>query len=267
MEVQKQLRRVKTPRVNIQYDVEDLGAVTQHSLPFRFNLVGFADEDAIQFQMLSDIEIDLCCIDAELYLDLVSLEDVVRKDFAAICIINIDRIDIQSIEKQLPIYSKQSGTVFILTHEPQMPLLHQWVQSLCQQFKTHGWLSTVSPLPAGVEARYAAPVHLLESIQLPAFLSAARIHQTLIHVMNNQRGVFKTVEALERHLNNWVAQYILLDRNSSSTVTAQYPLLTGKVELQSLNFSQFRLSGTLSVMLNHGFPNGADVLFKLRACT
>ncbi len=72
------------------------------------------------------------------------------------------------------------------------------------------------------------------SSQLPYLLAASRFAHYLKAIMRDKIGSFMTRENVERYLNNWVANYVLLNDNASQASKAQYPLREARVDVYDI---------------------------------
>ena len=66
---------------------------------------------------------------------------------------------------------------------------------------------------------------------LPYVLAASRFAHYVKAIMRDKIGSFMTREDVERYLNNWVADYVLINDNASQEVKAQYPLREARVDV------------------------------------
>lgn len=67
------------------------------------------------------------------------------------------------------------------------------------------------------------------SSQLPYMLCASRFAHYIKVMMRTKIGSFMTRDNVEKYLNNWIAQYILLDDEAPQAVKASYPLRAANV--------------------------------------
>ena len=75
----------------------------------------------------------------------------------------------------------------------------------------------------------AATANARLSSMLPYILSASRFAHYIKVIMRERIGSFMTRGNVETFLNQWIAQYILLDDDAPQEVKAAYPLREGKV--------------------------------------
>jgi len=69
------------------------------------------------------------------------------------------------------------------------------------------------------------------SAQIPYILAASRFAHYLKAIARDKVGSFASRESLEKFLNNWIANYVLLDDNASQEAKAQLPLRQARVEV------------------------------------
>jgi len=69
------------------------------------------------------------------------------------------------------------------------------------------------------------------SAMLPYVLAASRFAHYVKAIMRDKIGSFMTREDVERHLNNWIADYVLINDNATQEVKAQYPLREARVDV------------------------------------
>lgn len=67
------------------------------------------------------------------------------------------------------------------------------------------------------------------SATLPYLLAASRFAQYVKVIMRHKVGSFLTRANVEAYLNNWIANYVLLDDNPSQEINATYPLRAASV--------------------------------------
>jgi type VI secretion system protein ImpC len=53
-------------------------------------------------------------------------------------------------------------------------------------------------------------------------------------MMRDKIGSFASKSSVELFLNNWIAQYVLLDDNASQEAKAQYPLREARIEVAEI---------------------------------
>ena len=69
------------------------------------------------------------------------------------------------------------------------------------------------------------------SSQLPYILAASRFAHYIKAIMRDKIGSFMTRENVEKYLNTWVANYVLLNDNASQASKAEYPLREARVDV------------------------------------
>lgn len=74
-----------------------------------------------------------------------------------------------------------------------------------------------------------ANAHL--SSQLPYILAASRFAHYIKVMMRDKVGSFLSREDVEAYLNNWIADYVLVNTSAPQSVKAKFPLSAAKVEV------------------------------------
>jgi type VI secretion system protein ImpC len=69
------------------------------------------------------------------------------------------------------------------------------------------------------------------SALLPYVLSASRFAHYLKVIMRDKIGSFMTRENVEQYLNNWIADYVLVNDNAPQSIKAQFPLREARVDV------------------------------------
>ncbi|USZ50648.1 type VI secretion system contractile sheath large subunit [Halomonas sp. DN3] len=69
------------------------------------------------------------------------------------------------------------------------------------------------------------------SAQLQYIFATSRIAHYMKAIMRDKVGSFASRTSVERYLNEWLSQYVLLDDNASQEAKAQYPLREAHVEV------------------------------------
>ena len=77
----------------------------------------------------------------------------------------------------------------------------------------------------------AANANARLSSQLQYIFAVSRIAHYLKSMMRDKIGSFASKSSVELFLNNWIAQYVLLDDNASQEAKAQYPLREARIEV------------------------------------
>ena len=72
------------------------------------------------------------------------------------------------------------------------------------------------------------------SAQLPYILAASRFAHYLKAMMRDKIGSFMSRGNVESFLNNWIADYVLLDDDAPQTIKAQYPLREARVDVSEM---------------------------------
>ena len=72
------------------------------------------------------------------------------------------------------------------------------------------------------------------SSQLQYIFAVSRIAHYLKSMMRDKIGSFASQSSVERFLNDWIAQYVLLDDNASQERKAQYPLREARIEVSEV---------------------------------
>ena len=69
------------------------------------------------------------------------------------------------------------------------------------------------------------------SSMLPYILATSRFAHYIKVIMRDKVGSFQTRSEIEKFLNSWIVDYVLLDDNAQQTVKAQYPLREARVDV------------------------------------
>ena len=72
------------------------------------------------------------------------------------------------------------------------------------------------------------------SSQLPYILAASRFAHYIKSIMRDKVGSFMTRENVEKYLNSWIANYVLLNDNASQSSKASYPLREARVDVSEV---------------------------------
>lgn len=80
----------------------------------------------------------------------------------------------------------------------------------------------------------AANANAALATQLQYIFASCRIAHYLKSMMRDKIGSFAAVSSVERFLNNWLAQYVVMDDSASQEVKAQYPLREASVQVSEV---------------------------------
>ena len=69
------------------------------------------------------------------------------------------------------------------------------------------------------------------SAMLPYVLAASRFAHYLKVIMRDKIGSFMTRDNVQSYLNNWIADYVLINDNAPQEIKAQYPLREARVDV------------------------------------
>ncbi|MGY4494284.1 type VI secretion system contractile sheath large subunit [Pseudomonas sp. TE3610] len=69
------------------------------------------------------------------------------------------------------------------------------------------------------------------SAMLPYVLAASRFAHYLKVIMRDKVGSFMTRDNVQTYLNNWIADYVLINDNAPQEIKAQYPLREARVDV------------------------------------
>jgi type VI secretion system protein ImpC len=72
------------------------------------------------------------------------------------------------------------------------------------------------------------------SAMLPYVLAASRFAHYLKVIMRDKIGSFMTRDNVQIYLNNWIADYVLINDNAPQEIKAQYPLREARVEVSEV---------------------------------
>lgn len=72
------------------------------------------------------------------------------------------------------------------------------------------------------------------SAVLPYVLAAARFAHYLKVLMRDKVGSFQTRSEIEKYLNNWIAQYVLLNDDAPQSAKARFPLREARVDVTEI---------------------------------
>ncbi|KTT04964.1 EvpB family type VI secretion protein [Pseudomonas oryzihabitans] len=69
---------------------------------------------------------------------------------------------------------------------------------------------------------------------LPYVLAASRFAHYLKVIMRDKVGSFMTRDNVQSYLNNWIADYVLINDNAPQSIKAQYPLREARVDVSEV---------------------------------
>ena len=92
--------------------------------------------------------------------------------------------------------------------------------------------STVNRPKKYVEPEANANARL--SASLPYILACARFAHYIKSIMRDRVGGFTSREDTERHLNNWIGQYVIADDSASHAIKARYPLREARIVVRDV---------------------------------
>jgi type VI secretion system protein ImpC len=72
------------------------------------------------------------------------------------------------------------------------------------------------------------------SSQLPYLLAASRFAHYIKAIMRDKIGSFMTRDNVEKYLNTWIANYVLLNDNASQASKASYPLREARIDVYDM---------------------------------
>ena len=72
------------------------------------------------------------------------------------------------------------------------------------------------------------------SAMLPYVLAASRFAHYLKVIMRDKVGSFVTRDNVQTYLNNWIADYVLINDNAPQEIKAQYPLREARVDVSEV---------------------------------
>lgn len=77
----------------------------------------------------------------------------------------------------------------------------------------------------------AANANAAVSARLPYILAASRFAHYLKVIVRDKIGSFQTQTDMQKHLNNWVANYVLVSPSAPQAMKAKYPLSQARVDV------------------------------------
>jgi type VI secretion system protein ImpC len=72
------------------------------------------------------------------------------------------------------------------------------------------------------------------SARLPYILASSRFAHYIKSIMRDKVGSFMTKNEVSVYLNNWIANYVLLNDGASQAIKAQYPLREARVDVEDI---------------------------------
>jgi type VI secretion system protein ImpC len=109
-----------------------------------------------------------------------------------------------------------------------IPLVH------CKNTDYAAFFSAQAVQKPKTYANDAANANARLSSQLPYIFAVSRIAHYLKSIMRDKIGSFAARSTIEDFLNNWVAQYVVLDDNADQQTKARYPLREARIEVQEI---------------------------------
>jgi type VI secretion system protein ImpC len=83
----------------------------------------------------------------------------------------------------------------------------------------------------GLYSKALANANARLSAQLPCILAASRFAHYIKVIMRDKVGSFTSRANVETFLNNWIADYVLVNDNASQALKAQYPLREARIDV------------------------------------
>ncbi|MGE5651475.1 MAG: type VI secretion system contractile sheath large subunit [Bacillota bacterium] len=109
-----------------------------------------------------------------------------------------------------------------------IPLVH------CKNTDYAAFFGTQSAQRARKYNTDAANANAVLSAQLQYVFASCRIAHYLKSMMRDKIGSFAAAANVEQFLNNWLAQYVVMDDSASQEVKAQYPLREAAVQVSEV---------------------------------
>ncbi|ALN91486.1 type VI secretion system contractile sheath large subunit [Lysobacter gummosus] len=109
-----------------------------------------------------------------------------------------------------------------------IPLVH------CKNTDYAAFFSTQSVQKSKEYNTDAANANARLSAQLQYIFAVSRVAHYLKAMMRDKIGSFASKSSVEMFLNNWIAQYVLLDDNASQERKAQFPLREARIEVTEI---------------------------------
>ncbi|MGO4775487.1 type VI secretion system contractile sheath large subunit, partial [Lysobacter sp. 2RAB21] len=109
-----------------------------------------------------------------------------------------------------------------------IPLVH------CKNTDYAAFFSTQSVQKSKEYNTDAANANARLSAQLQYIFAVSRVAHYLKAMIRDKIGSFASKSSVEMFLNNWIAQYVLLDDNASQERKAQFPLREARIEVTEI---------------------------------
>lgn len=106
-----------------------------------------------------------------------------------------------------------------------MPLVH------CKGTDYAAFFGAQSAQRAKKYSSDSANANAILSTQLQYIFAVSRIAHYLKSMMRDKVGSFASASSVERFLNNWIAQYVVMDDSATQEVKAQYPLREASIQV------------------------------------
>lgn len=101
----------------------------------------------------------------------------------------------------------------------------------CKNTDYAAFFSGQSVQRAKAYATDAANANARLSTQLPYIFAVSRIAHYMKAIMRDKIGSFASRQGVQDYLNNWLAQYVLLDDSASQEAKSKFPLREARVEV------------------------------------
>jgi type VI secretion system protein ImpC len=101
----------------------------------------------------------------------------------------------------------------------------------CKNTDYAAFFSGQSVQKAKVYSTDAANANARLSTQLPYIFAVSRIAHYMKAIMRDKIGSFASRQGVQDYLNNWLAQYVLLDDSASQEAKSKFPLREARVEV------------------------------------
>jgi type VI secretion system protein ImpC len=104
----------------------------------------------------------------------------------------------------------------------------------CKNTDYAAFFSGQSVQKAKIYNRDAANANARLSTQLPYIFAVSRVAHFLKAIMRDKIGSFASRQGVQDYLNNWLAQYVLLDDSASQEAKSKFPLREAHVEVAEI---------------------------------